>query len=619
MLPIQRNLLTLARIFTALSVLTIGFTNSYASPESSDDLPLDVVLVMDSSGSMKRTDPRELRKPAAKLLISLLGEKDRASVVSFSDNGYPVAYLSPVKGRQNETKLFAAVDRISNKGVYTNLLGAVEGAMRVIKRNPLPHRKSIVVLMTDGKMDLGDAEKNKRNSDRLINDLIPQLKTQNIELHTIAFTDESDKGYLEQIANATGGKFNLAHNDKQLHDVYTSIFEQNKQPNMLPFDGEKFTIDNAIKEVTIVGSKDNEEVVLSLISPQGNVISAANKPTAIKWFTAQAFDLITIKNPQPGQWQIKSSSGKNKAYVITDLKFQLQVEPQEVAIGEGLMIKAWLEDKGNTIDKPSILSNLTMQLQVHTPQGDTHVLDMQPQPKNEEGSELSGVYLNLIALPADGRYQIEVTANGGTFSRVRNTLVKVFDPNAVTPNGVDAGASPAVHGDETTSRTHPEPAPAMPSSADSSGTEEHPSPSPDAQPEIAPAHMVSAHDEAARQSANTQLGEKPNAPSPAEDHVAKTDVKQSMEHGETAEKNTAENNHPEKNAAENSGSENSAHDGPNLMKALLIFLLINGIFALLGGLAYLVYWLKKKKAAKADADTESDDGDAEPNDQKEAA
>jgi uncharacterized protein (DUF58 family) len=51
---------------------------------SADNGNIDVVLVMDSSGSMKKTDPQSLRIPAAKLFISLLKDGDRASVISFS-------------------------------------------------------------------------------------------------------------------------------------------------------------------------------------------------------------------------------------------------------------------------------------------------------------------------------------------------------------------------------------------------------------------------------------------------------------------------------------------------------------------------------------------------------
>lgn len=614
MTQFSKNSLYIARVMLAIAVF--GYLPATAAPAAGQsNLPLDVVLVMDSSGSMKRTDPQELRKPAAKLLISLLGKNDRASVVSFSDQGYPVAYFTPVKGKQNEAKLFAAVDRISNKGVYTNLLGAVSGAMRVIDRNPLPNRKTIVVLMTDGKMDLGDSAKNISKSETLMKDLIPRLKKENIELHTIAFTDESDQAYLKQLAASTGGKFNLAQTDKQLHDVYTSIFEQNKQPNMLPFDGEKFTIDNAIKEVTIVGSKESENVNLTLLTPDGKVISAANKPENIKWFTAQAFDLITVQNPQPGQWQLKSSNGKNKAYIITDLKFQLQIEPQEVAIGEGLMINAWLEDKGKTIDKPSILSTLNMALTVHTPEGATHQLDMQAQVKEDGSGELSGVYMNYIAMPAAGRYQVEVSAKGGTFSRVRNSLVNVVDPNAITKADNHPQAQP---------HNPPEPAipdikPAIEPPMDKPAPEAHTSTVVDDSPE-APKHAVAADPEP--QQAHEQTHEQPPHEQPkSADHEAIPDVKTPDEATpDNKVEPAADVEKPHQPAAETAQThENSAAKaGPNLTKALLIFLLINGVFALLGGGAFLVYRMKKKKAAKNPTDDDQDAED-EPEDEKRAA
>ena len=612
-----------------LAVFALGFLPlSHASKNSAADkqssLPLDVVLVMDSSGSMKHTDPRELRKPAAKLLISLLGDDDRASVVSFSDQGYPVAFLTPVKGKANEAKLFAAVDRISNKGVYTNLLGAVEGAMRVIRRDPLPDRKTIVVLMTDGKMDLGDSVKNQSKSETLINDLIPQLKNLNIELHTIAFTDQSDKAYLQQLAQSTGGKFNLAQTDKQLHDVYTSIFEQNKQPNMLPFDGEKFSIDNAIKEVTIVGSKDSEDVVLSLLAPDGAVISAANKPDSIKWFTAQAFDLITIQNPQPGQWQIKSSNGKNKAYIITDLKFQLKVEPPEVAIGEGLMISAWLEDKGKTIAKPSILSTVNMALRVHTPEGDVHELDMKAQTKEDASGELSGVYLNYIALPAAGRYQVEVLAKSSTFSRVRNSLVNVFDP-AITAKA-ETPSPEQTHTDLNPPLPDMEPAIEPPITA-MSHEEVHAStptqtpppamPAPQAHPPTAEPSAAEHHDEESTSSAPiATAGAHQNTNHNAEPKAEDTSVAhQSLETTKSPE-SPEKPDKPVHNADDHQDA--PAKQGPNLMKALGIFLIINGIFALFGGIAYFVYRMKKKKAANPPS---SDDDEVEDNrdNQKRAA
>ncbi|MDH5326326.1 MAG: VWA domain-containing protein [Gammaproteobacteria bacterium] len=425
---------------------------------------LDVVLVMDSSGSMKKTDPRELRKSAAKLFISLLSEDDRVSVVSFSDQGYPVAYLTPPKADRKRQSLFAAVDKISNRGVYTNLSGAIDGALRVLNRNPMPNRKKIIVLMSDGKMDLGSAQASAKQTQRLQQEIIPMLKQQGVELHTIAFTPESDQATLEQIALSTGGKFNIAANDKQLHDVYAVIFEQNKQPNMLPFSGENFTIDKAITEVTVVGSKDSEKTVLSLASPDGKRFNAKNPPKNVKWFVAETFDLITIRKPQAGTWKLGSSTGKNKAYVITDLKMQLNAEPSAVAIGEGLLIKAWLEDNDKIITKKNILDNVSIQLKVLTPEGRTHELEMEPNPAV---TQTDGVYINHIALPSAGIYKLDAVANAKTFSRERTSQVSVYDPSLKNEKPIQTT-------EQTTDSASQSPAqPASPSSGDSQKTLNH--------------------------------------------------------------------------------------------------------------------------------------------------
>ncbi|WP_455203385.1 vWA domain-containing protein [Kaarinaea lacus] len=552
---------------------------SVAAPTTAENPPLDVVLLMDSSGSMKKTDPKELRKPAAKLFLSLLGAEDRASVVSFSDKGYPVAFLTGVKGKANEKKLFAAVDKISTKGVYTNLHGAVEAALRVFNRNPLPNRKRTIVLMTDGKMDVGASEKNTQLSKALREDLLPQLKDKNIELHTIAFTDQSDQRFLEKIAVDSGGKFNLAKNDKALHDVYTDIFEQNKQPNMLPFDGEKFTIDKAIKEVTIVGSKDSEDTQLSLLTPSGKIFSAKEKPEAIKWYTSQNFDLITINAPDAGEWQIKASTGKNKAYIITDLKFQLTLEPQELAIGEGLMINAWLEDKGEIINKPSVLTDLAMELQVSTPDGETHVLELEPTAMENDPNTASGIYMSHIALPSEGRYQIQVTASAATFSRERTSSANVIDPRKL-----ETTATP-----EATEEVEEEPAaPVEPEPTVTTSDAEVPAVTPSIEPPIAPVI--------------DPLADMRDTPIVAEDqaneHVepAVADSTADAKSESKNEKPKAENKKPE--------TDKSKQKGGNLLKAMLIFFGINGVLALIGGIAFVLWRRKNKKAANTETENE---------------
>ena len=540
-------------------------------PAGNDSKNLDVVLVMDSSGSMKKTDPKELRKPAAKLFISLLGNNDRAGVVSFSDQGYPVAYLTPVKGNKHRQQLFKAVDRISSKGVYTNLHGAIEGALRVLDRDATGNtasnkRQRIIVLMSDGKMDLGNSENTQQQSQRLLLDTLPALKRQGIEVHTIAFTPQSDQALLKQIADTTGGTFNIARSDRDLHDAYTAIFEHNKSPNILPFHGEKFTIDKAIKEVTIVGSKDSAQVVLSLLTPDGRMLTPDDRGKGLKWFASDQFDLITITNPAAGEWQLKASNGKNKAYVITDLKQQLVIEPREPAVNEGVLIKTWLEDKGSILNKPSILQTLAVEMHVDTPDGQTHVLKMEPELAADGTPTHSGAYSSLIALPADGAYHFKVIASASTFSREKDSIV-----HAVTP--IPASA-PAAQTAAPQPVPQPEPAAATPAP-------------PPAMPEPAP------------------QAEQPPAAMKADTHEAAAPKAEP----ETAKKKPAPDKHKEVKPKE-SKTKAAEHDSGNssVLTAVLIFLGINVMLGAIGGGAYFFIRWKRNKAAAGDEQDEADSG-----------
>ncbi len=591
----------LARFFVVLSLLPL-FT-SIGSVHAAAPGATDVVLVMDSSGSMKQTDPNWLRKPAAKLFISLLGKDDRAGVVSFSDLGYPVVFMTPVKGDKNEAALFAGVDKISTRGVYTNLYGAVDTALAVLNKGSKIGNKPMIVVMSDGHMDLGDRAQNAEMSRKLADELIPKLKAQGITLHTIAFTEQSDQTELKQIAEATGGRFQLAPTDKDLHKVYTNLFETAKQPNILPFNGEHFSIDSAVKEITVVGSKDNESVVLSLRTPSGKIITAKDKPANVKWLPSAQFDLITITAPAPGDWQIKASSGDNKAYVITDLQLKTSVEPKSPAIGEGVMIRAWMEDNGKIIDKPSLLAVTSLKLMVHTPEDQTHNLDMEFEPQADPKAPLNGVYASYIALPSNGLHQLTITAKTETFSREQSFGMDVIDPAA-------GGAAPVATAEHTQMQAEVvAPEPVAPVAA-------HVEPP----PKVAPvtAHDAPAADEHANHeapAATTAAADQPMIDMPAlpnlDSHEASTDA-----HHEAASTSKPAEKHA-KSKDDKTKDEKAAQDKPvepegmsSVMKAVIAFVAINGLLFLIGGIVFFII-KKKRNKLSGDAANDEDGGEIE--------
>ncbi len=318
---------------TGICILAAGIVHAQSGSN------IDVALVLDSSGSMKKTDPKSLRIPAAQLFISLLDSSDRAAVLSFSDQGYPIAGLTPVNNEAHKKELLDAAESITSDGLHTNLYDAFKKGMELLSDAKEEGREQIIVLMSDGMMDVGDHEKDRQLLARLKSELAGALKEQNIKVYAIAFTDQSDRRLLEKLSKQTGGFYNLALTDKDFHLIFTSIFESLKSPEMLPMEKNGFLIDASIQEVTIVVSKESSATDIQIHDPDGQTYSGNQQYSGISWFISENFDMITIQKPVEGRWEILYSTGKNnKAYIITDLKLETNFEQLYAVFGENLDI-----------------------------------------------------------------------------------------------------------------------------------------------------------------------------------------------------------------------------------------------------------------------------------------
>src|SRR5262245_17273721 len=81
---------------------------------------LDVVLILDSSRSMKRTDPEKLRNKAAKLFMRFLSPGDRAALVHFSSAAVTVLPLAPLSQHGLEA-MDLAIDGVPVEGNFSDL------------------------------------------------------------------------------------------------------------------------------------------------------------------------------------------------------------------------------------------------------------------------------------------------------------------------------------------------------------------------------------------------------------------------------------------------------------------------------------------------------------------
>lgn len=418
------------------------------------ELPVDAVVIMDSSGSMKKTDPRELRKPAAKLFISLLGDEDRLSVVSFSDNAYPITFLTQLNSERNKNRSLEATDRISSKGIYTNIYAAINKGIDFLKDSQSLQHDPIIVLMSDGQMDVGDEHQSRALRQQIKTELIPLLQQYKIKIYSIAFTEQSDQTLLQEIADATDGRYALAASDDVLHKVFAKIFEQSKQPNMLPLTENRFTVDTSIREITILANKKDENSQILLQSPNGEQLNSTFKSKNLKWFVSSSFDMITLSKPEAGEWKILLSDNDNKAYIVADVKLRTKFAYNTSSYYPELSIDTWLIREEETITHDALLDNLELSLEIEHPNGNIENLSF-------DKANTEAIFNVTYKPTMDGIYSASVIALSKTFQRqqtfsFRSVVPKLPEPEPVpvTKTAITPAPLPT-----TEAAINPDPAP----------------------------------------------------------------------------------------------------------------------------------------------------------------
>jgi len=116
-LPPLRGLLWII----ALWALFYGCSDTFAQDAAAKP---DTRVLIDVSGSMKKTDPNNLRVPAVKLLINLAKDGSRFGVWNF---GQQVNNLVPPATVSADWKKTAsrAADRIHSRGLFTHIGAAL--------------------------------------------------------------------------------------------------------------------------------------------------------------------------------------------------------------------------------------------------------------------------------------------------------------------------------------------------------------------------------------------------------------------------------------------------------------------------------------------------------------
>ena len=185
-------------------------------------LEKDVFLVLDNSGSMKQSDPGFLTKQAVTEFITGLDESTRVGIIIFDQSVRLSAPLTRIS-LGNRGEILSSLEEINYRGLFTNSPDAIERAIYELRSNARDGAQKMIVFMTDGIVDTGDADKDVEKSRWLKDSLASDAADNDIKIFGIAFTEAADFELIQSLAQKTDGEYFRALQPEDLQRVFSDI------------------------------------------------------------------------------------------------------------------------------------------------------------------------------------------------------------------------------------------------------------------------------------------------------------------------------------------------------------------------------------------------------------
>ncbi|MGB9877930.1 MAG: vWA domain-containing protein, partial [bacterium] len=309
-----------------LSFLFLIFLLSTILLKGEEPFAIDCLLLIDQSGSMKDTDPHNIRISAAQHFVDLLSQDyskkipHHLGIVNFGDQppkSTPLQPLSP-EGAQYLKGELKPMD-LGN----TSFISALKAAKEEFSRQR-GERQRVVVILTDGEPDDARKLSIKEYFSEIEKFVNSEMKDVLLYVILVDVKDrfwKQDKPFWDKI---TGNRVRLLRSmdEVQVEKVYTDIganLLRAQAPiwDFIPPEGKEIDVEPYLEKITFVILKENKKARVEIIQPGGKALSEKEKnvkhtpPT--KGFNIWR-EIYTVMEPVPGKWKYKLS-GKGKVEI----------------------------------------------------------------------------------------------------------------------------------------------------------------------------------------------------------------------------------------------------------------------------------------------------------------
>ena len=172
--------------------------------------PLDLVCVIDKSGSMLADGKMELVKKTFNYLLEYLGDKDRISIITFNFDAEVIVPLTNVTS-VNKKQILSSIATIYAGG-GTTIASGMKSALDLLKRRVTVNQATSIFLLSDGL----DQEAQVQVKEVLISSELENSLT----IQSFGFGADHDPRLMIDIADLTDGSFYFIEKLDQIDEAF---------------------------------------------------------------------------------------------------------------------------------------------------------------------------------------------------------------------------------------------------------------------------------------------------------------------------------------------------------------------------------------------------------------
>ncbi|NLQ18605.1 VWA domain-containing protein [Marinomonas sp. M1K-6] len=397
------------KVNTVLLVAVLSFWASFSQADT------QFRVIVDASGSMLISDPDKLTSEALRLISSLAPEKKASLGIWLFGEKPRVLLPEDIINKANKAKLASYVDSYVTQDVGTDL----EAIIRLLLETPdsgdlSPEVTRHWILVTDGMVDISlDDAVNKASRDRILNELTEKLEARGIHLHSISMTGYTDKALLESLSLRTNAIYTEVALPEDLLDAFERIFTQASPSDELPFDGNRFLVDDSIEELTLLVFHENNSTQPIILQPNDITLPLVNKQN-VSVSVSDHYTLVTVLDPAAGEWQVNNVDiARSSVRVMTDLSAQATSIAPVIFENEAFSSAVGLFQSDSIIKDDAVLTLVDVTQTLRRLSGETEEAVF-----TQEMRRTSGQFEQQIeGIIEPGNYELVSVVDGQTFSR----------------------------------------------------------------------------------------------------------------------------------------------------------------------------------------------------------